>query len=190
MGQKARRNSKPLIAITFRLATPADILALEQLISTSVRALSANYYSSQQIESALTHMFGVDTQLITDGTYFVAESDGKVVGSGGWSRRNTLFGGDQFKAVADPLLDPMQDAARIRAFFIHPDWARQGIGRRLIAACEEAAWAEGFRSLTLVATRPGEPLYAALGYALTERMEIVLADGVLLPAARMGKSLP
>ena len=178
------------MAVSLRLATHADIPALEQLIEASVRTLSADFYCPQQIESALTHMFGVDSQLITDETYFVAERDGKIAGCGGWSRRNTLFGGDQYKAVADLLLDPTQDAARIRAFFVHPDWARQGIGRRLIHACEEAAAKDGFRRLTLVATRPGEPLYAALGYTVTKRMKIPLADGVLLPAARMGKSLP
>jgi len=172
-----------------RLATPADIPALKQLISKSVRALSADYYSRQQIESALTHMFGVDTQLLSDSTYYVAESDGQIAGCGGWSRRKTLFGGDQYKTAADPLLDPMHDAARIRAFFVHPDHARQGIGRRLLLTCEEAAVAEGFRALTLVATRPGEPLYAALGFRIMGRIEIPLADGVLLPAARMEKKL-
>ena len=177
------------MAITLRLAAFADIPALERLITQSVRALSAGHYSPEQVESALTHLFGVDTQLIGDGTYYIAGSQERVVGCGGWSRRQTLFGGDWYKSVADPKLDPAVDAARIRAFFVHPDFARQGIGRRLIEACEAAAQAAGFGTLTLVATLPGRPLYAALGYTVTDRIEIPLAEGVLLPAARMEKVL-
>jgi len=177
------------MAITLRAATVADIPDLEQLIAASVRALSTNYYSPSQIESALTHLFGVDTQLLADGTYYVAESDGRIVGGGGWSKRQTLFGGDRYKALTDPELDPAVDAARIRAFFVHPDFARQGIGRRLIESCEEAAEEAGFRVFTLVATLPGQPLYTALGYTVTDWLEILLAEGVLLPAARMEKVL-
>src|SRR5438132_13022679 len=113
--------------ICIRLATMNEIPALEQLIAASVRSLSIGYYSPTQIESALVHVFGIDTQLITDGTYFVAELDGQLVGCGGWSRRKTLFGGDQMKAVEDNLLDPKIEPARIRAFFVHPDFARRGI---------------------------------------------------------------
>jgi N-acetylglutamate synthase-like GNAT family acetyltransferase len=172
-----------------RLATEQDIPSLTRLIPDSVRALSAGLYTERQIESALAHVFGVDSQLIADGTYYVAEADGQIVGCGGWSKRQTLYGGDQMKAEADPLLDPTQDAARIRAFFVHPAWTRRGIGRRIIEACEAAACRAGFRRMELGATLPGEPLYAAMGYIVTERFAIAMADGESLPAAHMTKTL-
>ena len=174
---------------TIRRATSEEIPALERLIAASVRALSVDYYSSAQIESALVHVFGVDTQLIADGTYFAAELDGQIVGCGGWSKRKTLFGGDQAKAGADNLLDPKTEPARIRAFFIHPDFARRGIGKRIIEACETAAQTAGFRQLELAATLPGEPMYLAVGYQVLERWSHRMADGVALPLVRMGKVL-
>ena len=173
--------------MTLRVAVLEDVPALQQLIPHAARALSQGYYTPQQIESAIQYIFGVDTQLIADRTYYVAEAGGQLVGCGGWSKRHTLFGGDQRKAAQDPLLDPTVDAGRIRAFFTHPAWARQGIGRRIIQACETAATAEGFTRLELVATLPGEPLYAAMGYAVTERMDIPMPDGLTLPAAHMQK---
>jgi N-acetylglutamate synthase-like GNAT family acetyltransferase len=173
--------------ITIRVAVMDDVPALQQLIPQSVRELSKGYYTPQQIESALTYIFGVDTQLISDRTYYVAEAAGQIVGCGGWSKRKTMFGGDQMKAEHDPMLDPKTDAGRIRAFFTHPAWARQGIGRRIIQACEAAADAEGFTRLELVATLPGEPLYAAMGYEVTERMNIPMSDDITLPAAHMQK---
>jgi GNAT superfamily N-acetyltransferase len=175
---------------TLRPALPADVPHLARLIPESVRGLSEGFYTPEQVESALAHIFGVDTRLIDDGTYFVVEADGQIVGGGGWSRRMTLFGGDQRKAGSpDDLLDPAADPARIRAFFVHPDWARRGIGRALLVACESAARAAGFRSLELVATRPGEPLYAACGFAVVERFDIPVSGGAPLPAARMAKRL-
>ena len=167
----------------------AEVPALEELIAASVRTLSVGYYSSEQIESALIHVFGVDTQLIADGTYFAAELDGQLVGCGGWSKRKTLFGGDQAKAGTDNLLDPKKEPARIRAFFVHPDFARQGIGKQIIEACDQAAAAAGFRRLELAATLPGEPLYLAVGYEVMERWTHQLAGGVGLPLVRMGKGL-
>ena len=119
----------------------------------------------------------------------MTETGGRIVGCGGWSTRQTLYGGDQMKAAADPLLDPATDAARIRAFFVHPDHARQGIGRRIIEACEAAAQQAGFTRMELGATLPGEPLYAAMGYAVTDRFEIALPDGERLPCAHMAKTL-
>ena len=166
-----------------------EVPALEALIAASVRALSVGYYSSEQIESALANVFGVDTQLIADGTYFVAELDGQIVGCGGWSQRKTLFGGDQAKVGEDDLLDPTTEPARIRAFFVHPDFARRGIGKQIIAACEEAAAAAGFRRLELAATLSGEPLYLAVGYEMIERWEHSLPDNVTMPLVRMGKIL-
>ena len=179
------------MSIHLRLATMKDVPVLEQLIAVSVRALSAAYYTPQQIESALVHVFGIDTQLIADSTYFVAEADGHSVGCGGWSQRQTLFGGDQIqmKAGTDNLLDPTSEPARIRAFFVHPDFARRGIGKQIIAACEQAAAAAGFRSLELAATLPGEPMYVAAGYAAMARWEHQLPDGISLPLVRMGKSI-
>jgi len=177
------------MAIGFRLATVQDIPSLKQLIPQSVRALSAGYYTAQQIESALVHIFGVDSQLIADRTYFVAIADNQLVGCGGWSKRKTLFGGDQMKTNEDNLLDPAHDAARIRAFFVHPGWARQGIGRRIIQLCEEAAQQEGFDKMELGATLPGEPLYAAMGYTVTDRFDIAMPDAEILPGAHMVKSL-
>jgi GNAT superfamily N-acetyltransferase len=173
--------------VPIRPATRDDVAAIDALIAESARALSGGYYSAAQIESLLRFVFGPDTQLIEDGTYFVIERDGRLVGAGGWSRRRTLFGGDQLKDGKDPLLDPRSEAARIRAFFVHPAAARQGLGRRLFDECQRAATAAGFRSLTLVATLPGEPLYRALGFTVAERFQLRLADGVEVPVVRMNR---
>ncbi len=178
------------MTISIRPATIEDLPALERLIPASVRSLSAGYYTSRQIESALVYVFGVDTQLIADGTYLVAEAADEIAGCGGWSRRRTLYGGDQMKEEKDPLLDPATDAARIRAFFVDPRYARQGIGTLLIKACEDAAREAGFSRLELMATLPGLPLYEARGYTVIETVESVLPDGERLPLARMGKRLP
>ncbi|MGH9970190.1 MAG: GNAT family N-acetyltransferase [Pyrinomonadaceae bacterium] len=132
----------------------------------------------------------MDSQLIKDQTYFVAEAEGKIVGCGGWSKRKTLFGGDQAKPdQLDEVLRPASDAARIRAFYVHPLWSRRGIGRRIVQACETAAKDAGFKRLELVATLPGEPLYSAMGYTLTEPFAIPLPNGQALPAFRMEKGL-
>ncbi len=175
--------------ITIRLAEMDDVPALKELIPLSARELSKGYYTSEQTESMIKYIIGVDTQLIIDQTYYVAEADGQIVGCGGWSKRKTLYGGDQIKEQEDPLLDPKVDAGHIRAFFVHPQWTRKGIGRRIILACEAAARAEGFTRMDLGATLPGEPLYAAMGYVATERFEIPTPDGISIPAAQMQKQL-
>ena len=176
--------------LQMRLATIEDVPALQQLIRKSVNALSVEHYSAQQIASALAHVFGVDSQLIRDETYFVAEVDQEIVGSGGWSKRKTLFGGDQAKSDArEPLLNPETEAARIRAFYVHPRWSRRGIGSRLLEACEDAARKAGFGCTELVATLPGEPLYLARGYEKAEAMKLETPDGEALPAFRMTKRL-
>jgi N-acetylglutamate synthase-like GNAT family acetyltransferase len=173
-----------------RQAKPEDIPVLRQLIPESVRLLSANSYTTQQIESALLNLFGVDTRIIEDGTYYVAEMAGRIVGCGGWSKRDTLFGGDQMKADEDDvLLNPQTDPARIRAFFVHPEYARRGIGSRIMEACERAALAAHFTTLELVATLPGEPLYKSFGYDVVERFDIELPEEVRLPVARMRKQI-
>lgn len=173
---------------TVRLAAEADIPALEELIPRSVRGLQSGHYSDAQMEAALGPVFAVDRQLIADATYFVAESGAGIVGCGGWSRRRSLFGGDRGRAGEDTLLDPRLDPARVRAFFVRPDWARRGIGRSLMCRCEEAIRGAGFRSVEIVATLPGEALYAACGYEVLERYEIPMAGGLSLPVVRMGRN--
>jgi N-acetylglutamate synthase-like GNAT family acetyltransferase len=175
--------------LKIRRATKQDLPTLEDLISNSVRNLSKEHYTEQQIEGALIHIFGVDTQLIADETYYVAESASRIVGCGGWSKRKTLFGGDQAKAGEDSTLDPEIEPARIRAFFVHPAWARRGIASGILKACEGAAIKAGFRELELVATLPGVPFYVSFGYEVVARFEIALAGEQMLPAVRMKKSL-
>ena len=172
-----------------RLATLDDVPAIRSLIDASVRTLSASRYSEEQIASSLRWVFGADTQLITDGTYYVIEADGTVVAAGGWSRRATLYGGDQLKTGVDPLLDPDREAARIRAFFVHPAWARRGLARRVYDACAAAALSAGFTQLELVSTLPGEPLYRALGFSPVEELVHEMPDGVELPVVRMRRTL-
>jgi GNAT superfamily N-acetyltransferase len=178
------------MSITLRLAHPADIPTLRALIESSVLGLQANDYSPDQLKQALKTVYGVDTQLIVDGTYFVAETEeGTIVGCGGWSRRKTLYGGDQFAARQDDLLDPARDAAKIRAFFIHPNYARKGIGAMILEACEQAAVAAGFSRLEMGATLTGVPFYAAKGYVALENQEAPMGEGLTLPIVRMGKEM-
>jgi N-acetylglutamate synthase-like GNAT family acetyltransferase len=173
-----------------RLATPADVPKLRELIEQSVRGLSAGYYTASQVESALRHVFGPDTQLIADQTYYVVETEtGELVAAGGWSRRRTLYGGDQMKGEADPPLDPAADAARVRAFFVHPAWSRRGLARQLFDRCARDATRAGFRKMELMATLPGEPLYRALGFVEVERSAKELPDGEVLPVVRMERAL-
>ncbi|HEX6627411.1 MAG TPA: GNAT family N-acetyltransferase [Gemmatimonadaceae bacterium] len=173
-----------------RIATMEDVPSLNALIAASARALSEGFYSSPQIDALLTHVFGVDTQLIADGTYYLISADDESpVAAGGWSARRTLYGGDQAKAGEDSRLDPRIDAARIRAFFVHPRFARRGLGRQLYAECERAARAAGFRRFELMATMPGEPLYAALGFSVTERVDAQLPGDVIVPLAKMEKRI-
>ena len=182
--------------VRIRLATEADRPALAALIPASARGLSRGYYSDAQTESAILHVFGTDSRLIEDGTYFLAEEVGddehgrpRIVGCGGWSRRRTLFGGDQMKTSEDPLLDPAREPARIRAFFVHPDCARRGIGSRILGACLDAARTAGFRRVTLASTLPGVPFYSALGFEEKERIEVPMPDGLTLPVIRMEKDV-
>jgi GNAT superfamily N-acetyltransferase len=174
---------------SLRAAVIADVPALERLIQASARGLGSGDYTPAQIEAALEGTWGVDSELIRDGTYFVAESDGEIVGSGGWSRRRTLFGGDAHGQRSSARLDPARDAARIRAFFVHPDWARQGIGRALLERCEQEARAAGFRRLELMATLPGERLYAAFGFLVTGRQDHTMRTGVVIELIAMAKAL-
>ena len=172
-----------------RIAHTGDLAALRELIDSSVRALSSGYNTPQQIDSALRYVFGVDTQLLADRTYYVMEECGKVVAAGGWSHRRTLFGGDQHKLGEDPELDPAREPARIRAFFVHPAWVRRGLARRLFDECAAAARAHGFSALELGATLPGQPLYHALGFTAVESIEVRMPDGETLPVIRMTLTL-
>jgi GNAT superfamily N-acetyltransferase len=175
--------------VHLRHATPDDVPALRALIAASARGLSTGFYTPVEIEAAVTHVFGVDTQLIADGTYFVIDTTDGPAAAGGWSARRTLYGGDQMKGAADPRLDPATEPARIRAFFVHPQWARRGLARRLYAACARAAWEAGFRHFELMATRPGEPFYEALGFAVVERVVVPLPGDVAVPFARMRRAI-
>ena len=178
------------MAFALRVAERRDIPALEALIPLSTRELQAPHYSPAQIDGALGTVFAVDRQLIADRTYFVVEEGGVILGCGGWSKRKTLFGGDQGRhASEDTLLDPGREPARIRAFFVHPQWARRGIGMLLLRECERAAAAHGFGTLELVATLAGVPLYAAGGFRAVEHFEIPLANGRQMPVVRMSKTV-
>jgi GNAT superfamily N-acetyltransferase len=172
-----------------RVATAQDIPALQSLIDLSVRHLSTAFYTPAQIDASLVHVFGVDSQLIIDGTYYVVASGERVVAGGGWSGRSTLFGGDQAKRSADDILDPATSPARIRAFFVHPDWTRRGFARQIFAACERAASARGFRRFELMATLPGVPLYRALGFVAREEVPVEMPGGLVLPCIRMEREI-
>lgn len=177
------------MSITIRLATFEDVPVLQQLIALSARGLSIGYYTVIETEAAIKYIFGVDSQLIADGTYYVAESKRVIAACGGWSRRSTLYGGDQHKDIVDPLLNPATDAARIRAFFVHPDFARQGIGKMLINVCEKAAHQYGFTRIEIGSTLPGVPLYKAMGYHVVKKMQVPLPDDVVFTVINMKKDL-
>ncbi|HEY4950198.1 MAG TPA: GNAT family N-acetyltransferase [Candidatus Acidoferrales bacterium] len=204
-----------------RKATPQDVPRLREVIEASVRALQAGDYTPAQIAGALDSVYGVDTQLIADGTYFAVEpseenaehSCGSVgarhavpsvaaaeyfqrgattpvfIACGGWSQRKTLYGGDQYARREDSLLDPARDAAKIRAFFVHPQWARRGIGTLILEACENAARAAGFTRLEMGATLSGVAFYRAKGYAALENLQVPLSNGEMLPIVRMAKEI-
>ncbi len=153
------------MTITLRRAGRADVPVLDALIARSARGLSGGDYRPEQVEGALRGAFGVDTQLLEDETYFVAEENGEIVGCGGWSFRSTLFGGDARADRDASTLDPAHHPARIRAFFVDPAHARRGIGTLLLVRCEREARARGYSQVELMATLPGVRLYAACGYA-------------------------
>ncbi len=179
------------IPFTLRPAVFDDIPRLNALVAESVWVLQAGEYTDAQREAAIRLVYGVDTQLVRDGTYFVVEQDSQIVGCGGWSRRKTLFGGDQHRPTREPeMLDPARDAARIRAFFVRPGWERLGIGSVLVRACEAAAVAEGFRQIEMASTLTGVALYSAHGYREVERIDVPLEGGLVLPVILMAKSFP
>jgi GNAT superfamily N-acetyltransferase len=177
-----------------RPAVQSDLPVLRTLIEASVRQLQADDYTSSQRESALATVFGVDTRLVADGTYLVVEycpaepqAFPVVVACGGWSKRKTLYGADQWTDRHDDLLDPKCDAAKIRAFFIHPEWARRGIGTLLLEACEDAAKSAGFSRFEMGATLTGAKLFRARGYVPVKNLEVPLSNGESLPIIQMEK---
>ena len=188
--------------IHLRLAVPEDVPVLRELIDASVRRLQTQDYTPAQIEGALKTVFGVDSQLIADGTYIVAQaepaaveragaknaaSEWIIVGCGGWSKRKTLYGSDHWTGREDALLDPLRDAAKIRAFFIHPDWARRGVGSMILQACENAARSAGFTRYEMGATLTGAKLFGAKGYVAVKPISIPLVNGESLPVIHMEK---
>ncbi len=175
---------------TLRKARPDDAAAITELIAASVRGLAKGIYDDRQIELSIRSVSGVDHQLIADATYFVAGADERIVGCGGWSLRKTLYGASGYLHSREPeRLDPRSDAARIRAFFVHPDAARQGIGKAILEACETEARAAGFWRAEMMATLPGVPLYSACGYAQAERVTVPVGEGVDIECIRMAKDL-
>jgi GNAT superfamily N-acetyltransferase len=195
------------MSVRIRVATSEDVPVLRELIEASVRELQAGDYTAAQMEGALRTVFGVDSQLIADGTYLVAEGDReetgaqtlrpsaqagvavlpRIAGCGGWSKRKTLYGGDRWTGREDSLLDPTVDAAKIRAFFVHPAWARRGVGTLILAACEDAARAAGFSRFEMGATLTGAKLFGVKGYVAVKRIEVSLGDGETLPVIHMEK---
>jgi len=173
--------------LTHRLARRDDLDALRTLMDLAITELQRAFLNDRQIESSRLIM-GLDTQLVDDGTYFVIECDGVLAGCGGWSRRETMYGGDQTPGRSPALLDPARDAARIRAMYTHPDYARRGVGRLILELCESAARAEGFGRMDLVATLAGEPLYRACGFEPIERL-VDDRGGAAVPLWRMSKAL-
>ncbi|MCY7345224.1 MAG: GNAT family N-acetyltransferase [Pyrinomonadaceae bacterium] len=173
-----------------RKATIADVPQIERLIAGSVKGLSRDDYNEQQIELSIKTVFGVDTELIFDETYYVAEAKGKIVGCGGWSKRRTLYGASVYSNSRDSAeLNPDSEAAKIRAFFIHPDWARKGIGKAILEICESEAKSHGFKSVEMMATLPGVKLYAVCGYAGDERVKIPVGENVDIICVEMRKNL-
>jgi GNAT superfamily N-acetyltransferase len=175
--------------VNIRKATLDDAPSIAALIATSARSLGVGDYTSEQIEAALQGAFGVDTELIRDGTYFVGVAEDEMVLCGGWSRRATSFGGDAYARRESRLLDPKTEAARIRAFFVHPQWARRGLGSRLLSLCEAEARAAGFKATELVATLPGERLYAQHGYVSEGRRSYALPGGLSIDFVPMRRPL-
>jgi GNAT superfamily N-acetyltransferase len=188
--------------IRLRLAVPEDVPVLRELIETSVRGLQTEDYTPAQIEGALQTVFGVDSKLIADGTFIVAEAppnpeetaqdtsvkaNWAIVGCGGWSKRKTLYGSDHWTGREDVLLDPQRDAAKIRAFFVHPAWARHGVGSMILQACEEAARAAGFTRYEMGATLTGAKLFGVKGYVPVKPISIALNNGETLPVIHMEK---
>ena len=176
-----------MTGLTSRLAGPDDIPALEAVMAASIAELQRGFLTPAQIEASRMIM-GLDRQLVADGTYFVVEAAGRIAGCGGWSRRATLYGGDHTPGRDAALLNPAVDAARVRAMYTHPDFARRGVGRLILELCEAAARAEGFNGLELMGTMSGRPLYESYGFIAIEEV-VDDRGGAPVPLTRMGKAI-
>ena len=179
----------PPVSYRIRKATTADIAAIEAVMRASIEGIGSRTYTAQQVSSSLENIAHLDRDLVNDGTYFVAEAEGEIVGCGGWSRRSKLYAGSAATGDESRLLDPATEAARVRAMFVTPRWERRGIGRRILEMCEEEARAEGFRRVELMAMLSGRAMYAACGYRPVEDVEPPLADGTPLPLTKMEKRI-
>ncbi len=177
------------MAFTHALAQEEDLPALRALMTRAIEELQHGFLTPEQVKAS-HQIMGLDTQLVKDRTYFMIRDGGALVGCGGWSWRATLFGGDDSIVAREPLpLDPAKDAAKIRAMYVDPAHARRGIGKAIMALCEDAARAAGFSRAELMATLAGLPLYKACGYAEIEAVEATSREGVKVPIIRMGKPL-
>lgn len=174
---------------TLRAAEADEIARLDAMIRDSARALGEGFYSAAETEAAITHVFGVDSELVADGTYLVVESDGAIAGCGGWSKRRTLFGGDNFAGRESGFLDPATEPAKIRAFFVAPGFARRGVARLLLDACAQRAASAGFSRLELMATLPGVPFYAACGFVATGHAVTLDLGGTAVRFVPMGREI-
>lgn len=173
-----------------RVATVSDEAAVDALMKDSAAALFPRFYGEREAASAVRYVAKADPMLLADGTYFVLEAGGETVGCGGWSRRDRLYTGSGDAEGDARLLDPAREPARVRAMFVRADWTRRGLGRRILEECEAAARREGFRTLSLMATLPGVPLYLAYGFRPLEDVEVVMPDGVGIACVSMEKPIP
>jgi len=176
------------MTLTHRVAEEADIPVLRDLMELAIDQLQSDVLTPEQVTASHAVM-GIDTQLISDRTYFIVERDGELAGCGGWSMRETLFGGDHSAGRNARMLDPLSEPARIRAMYTHPDHVRQGVGRLILDLCEQAAADAGFGKVEMMATLAGEKLYSACGYQPIEQVNAGPIDGVIVPMIRMGKNL-
>jgi GNAT superfamily N-acetyltransferase len=172
-----------------RPADVADAAQIQDLMRQSARDLFPSFYDERQVASGVIHIAHLDMRLIEDGTYFIHEADGEIVACGGWSRRAKLYTGSGAADDDERLLDPATEPARVRAMFVRGDWARRGIGRAILEACERAARSEGFQKLVLMATLPGEPFYRAFGFREIERVDVPLPDGVTVGGVVMERAI-
>jgi GNAT superfamily N-acetyltransferase len=187
--QRRRAVSHPQEEPVLRIATLEDASAIDSLMKESAAALFPRYYAQPETESAVRYVAQVDSVLLSDGTFFVLETGGELVGCGGWSRRDRLYTGSGEAEGDGRLLEPATEPAKVRAMFVRADWTRRGLGRRILEECESAARREGFQRLALMATLPGVPLYRAYGFCPLEELEITLEDGVTLECISMDKPI-
>jgi len=185
--EHAQPTADPRGEPVLRIAGPADAAEIDSLMKASTRAIFPAFYGEVQTASSVEHIAHVDPMLVDDGTYFVLEAGGGIVACGGWSRRDKLFSGEATQEGRARLLDPATEPARVRAMFVRADWTRRGLGTRILVACENAARAEGFTMLALMATLPGVLLYERFGFRRIRDTTITLPDGVLVECVEMDR---